>query len=252
MIAALTPLFQGSLAPMADWLTLADDPRPSLSMAKYLNSEQLTDQLQRFTPQYVNADQRAVVSLWGKYHFIRLVAPTVAASLLHNWRLPVSFDEVQVIVDEDGLPTAFKLPHQGEPWSSAPSNGFTRLEALFDGHLDVLIRDLAVRYKVSPKVFWSSVGHYYEWIVEEVAKLPADAAAVTQARQLISAKNRPDGLRNPLHGCVRYRQREGEQALHRERKHCCIRYLLPDKALCSNCPHIDKPPAGYDPAGRSD
>ncbi|SDS63590.1 ferric iron reductase protein FhuF [Halopseudomonas sabulinigri] len=252
MIAALASLFQGPLAPLGDWLTLVDDPRPGISMADYLNSEQLSDQLQRFAPQYVNADQRALVSLWGKYHFMRLVAPVVTASLLANWRLPVHFNEVAVIVGDDGLPSAFKLPDQGAAWSSGPRDGFSRFESLFDGHLDVLIRDLAARYKVAPKVFWSSVGHYYEWIVEEVAKLPVAPERLAQARQLISDSSRPDGLRNPLYGCVRYRERAGAPELHRERKHCCIRYLLPDKALCSNCPHLDKPPAGYDPAGRSD
>jgi len=252
VIPALAPVFQGALAPLGDWLTLADDPRPGISLPDYLRREQLTDQLQRFAPQYVNADQRALVSLWGKYHFMRLVAPVVAASLLANWRLSVGFEEVAVIVGDDGLPTAFKLPDQGAAWSSEPSDSFARFESLFDGHLDVLIRDLAARYKVAPKVFWSSVGHYYEWIVEEVAQLPVEAGRLQQARQLISDRSRPDGLRNPLYGCVRYRERAGQPELHRERKHCCIRYLLPDKALCGNCPHLDKPPAGYDPAGRTD
>lgn len=246
------PRFEGSFAFMAGWLVLADDPRPCLSMAEYLNSEHLSDQLQRFAPEYVNADQRAVVSLWGKYHFMRLVAPTVAASLLLDWQLPVEFDRLQVIVGKEGLPASFKLPNSGERWSQPPANGFARFEALFEGHLDVLIRELAARYKVSPKVFWSSVGHYYEWIVEEVGRQPVDAERLAQARQLITDSHRPDGSRNPLYGCVRYRQRTNELSLHRERKHCCIRYLLPDKTLCSNCPHIDKPPAGYDPTGRTD
>tara|TARA_B100000749_G_scaffold217356_1_gene172284 strand:+ start:51 stop:809 length:759 start_codon:yes stop_codon:yes gene_type:complete len=252
MIPALEPLFKGPLAPLGAWLALDDDPRPALSMAEYLNGDQLGDLLQRFAPQYASADQRGLVSLWGKYHFMRLVAPTVAASLLMNWRLPVRFDEIAVIVGDDGLPSAFQLPHQGSVWQSPPSDGFARFDTLFAGHLDVLIRELAARYKVAPKVFWSSVGHYYEWILGEIDTLGLAPEPVAQARQLLSERQRPDGTRNPLYDMVRYVPRAGQSTLHRQRKHCCIRYLLPDKALCDNCPHLDKPPAGYDPAGRSD
>ena len=69
MIPALEPLFKGPLAPLGAWLALDDDPRPALSMAEYLNGDQLGDLLQRFAPQYASADQRGLVSLWGKYHF---------------------------------------------------------------------------------------------------------------------------------------------------------------------------------------
>ena len=68
-------------------------------------------------------------------------------------------------------------------------------------------------------------------------RLAADGFAVLQ-----SAK-RPDGTRNPLYQPVRYIELEGAAMPWRQRRVCCIRYLLPELELCENCPLLDTPPA---------
>ncbi|AQZ93938.1 siderophore-iron reductase FhuF [Halopseudomonas phragmitis] len=242
----LAVLFPGPLAPLGQALVLADDPRPALSWDEYLEPERLQANLLRFLPEHGEGDPRARVSLWAKYHFLRLVPAVVAASLSSDWRLPVRASEVAVILGDDGLPAAFRLADAGKPWAHAPRHGFERFEELFDGHIDPLIRALCAQVKLAPKVLWSSVGHYYEWIVGELASQHLPVQRVAQAREWLEQSCRPDGFRNPLHDSIRYVARPGLEGVHRQRRHCCIRYRLPGKALCGNCPHIDKPPAGYD------
>lgn len=247
MTQTLQDLFPEALARLADTLAPPDDPRPSLAFDEYLAPQQLADHLLRFAPQYAEADRRALVSIWIKYHFLRLVPAVVAASVLHNWRLPVHITSIRVTVGEEGLPAAFILPDLGNVWEREPRNGFERFDELLDGHLDPLIRTLCAQVKIAPKVLWSSVGHYYEWMLGELAGVGAAEGRIAQARQLLTASCRPNGYTNPLYGSIRYVQRPGIEALHRQRKHCCVRYLLPGKTLCATCPHTDKPPASYQP-----
>ena len=135
MIPAIAPLFQGPFAHYRDVLTLADDPRPALSGREFVSSLRLEEQMLRFAPEHAEGDRRALLSLWSKYYFLRLIPPVLAAGLILNWRLPLAFDEIQVVVGADGLPEAFKLPHAGERWSAAPANGFERFAGLLDDNL---------------------------------------------------------------------------------------------------------------------
>ncbi len=247
MQPALSALFPEPLAALGDALVFGDDPRPSVSLEEYLAPAHVDSCLARFAPQYPHGDRRALVSIWIKYHFLRLIPPVIIASLNANWYLPVHAQDLRVIVGEDGLPAAFQLPDAGHPWQREPKNAFERFADLLDGHLDPLIRSLSSQVKLSPKVFWSSAGHYLEWILGELAGYPVHRAALEQTQDLIQQRCRPDSFRNPLHDSIRYVAREGDAQLHRERQHCCIRYKLPGKTLCSTCPHSCKPPPGYDP-----
>ncbi|UAW98442.1 siderophore-iron reductase FhuF [Halopseudomonas nanhaiensis] len=247
MTQTLQNLFPGPLARLSDTLALPGDPRPSLGISDYLAPEQLADNLLRFAPQYAQADRRALVSIWIKYHFLRLVPAVVAASVMHDWRLPVHTASLRVAVGADGLPEAFILPDLGSAWNRQPRNGFERFEELMDGHLDPVIRTLCGQVKIAPKVLWSSVGHYYEWMLGELAHAGAPQDRIAQARELLQATCRPNGYTNPLYDSIRYVERPDADAPHRQRKHCCVRYLLPGKTLCATCPHTDNPPAGYQP-----
>lgn len=247
MQPALTALFPEPLAALGETLVFSDDPRPSLSMQEYLAPAHVEACLLRFAPQYQHDDRRALVSIWIKYHFLRLIPPVIVASLNANWNLPVRAEDMRIIIGEDGLPAAFQLPNAGRAWQHDPKDAFERFAYLLDGHLDPLIRTLSSQVKLSPKVLWSSAGHYLEWIIGELSKYPVPHALLDQARELIHQRCRPDNFRNPLHDSIRYVPREGERELHRERLNCCIRYKLPGKKLCSTCPHTCKPPPGYDP-----
>ncbi|WP_369959639.1 siderophore-iron reductase FhuF [Pseudomonas sp. MBLB4123] len=245
MIPALAPLFQGPFGHYREVLVLADDPRPALSGPELVAPEQLEALLARFAPEQVGGDRRARVSLWSKYYFLRLIPPVVAASLVLGWRLPLDFQRIQVIVGNDGLPAAFKLPHAGERWPAPPGDPFERFAELLDANLLPFIQALNGCAKVAPRVLWSNAGNYFEWILSSLAALPLPEAMLADGKRLLDSRLRPDGRANPLYQPIRYVPREGAEDPLRQRRQCCIRYLLPGYALCENCPHIDNPPPGY-------
>jgi ferric iron reductase protein FhuF len=64
--------------------------------------------------------------------------------------------------------------------------------------------------------------------------------------RLLSSAQRPDGSRNPLYAPIRYvdiEHADGQVRPWRQRRMCCIRYVLPGVELCPNCPRLKRPPA---------
>jgi ferric iron reductase protein FhuF len=99
--------------------------------------------------------------------------------------------------------------------------------------------------KLSPKVLWSNAGNYFENLLNLMAKAGMPAERLAPGRLLLESRTRPDGTRNPLFQPVQYlpvNDEHGQPTLRRERKVCCVRYLLPELELCGNCPLKVKPP----------
>ena len=244
MITELAPLFTGEFEHYRDTMTLPDDPRPSFLASDIVTQEGLAARLAAYAPDCPNGDLRALLSQWSRTYFLRLTVPTVAASLVLNWRLPVAFDTLRIIIGNDGLPVAFKLPHAGERWTRKPDGPFDRFSDLLDGNFTPFIESAVSQVKVSPKVLWSNAGNYFEWLVSMMSKLALPDAMLEDGKALIETARRPDGGRNPMYRPVMYVDRESGPSPLRQRRQCCVRYLLPALALCENCPHIDRPPAG--------
>lgn len=245
MIAALAPLFTGPFASYREVLVTRDDPRPSIASTLLLQPENLEPVLQRFSPEHSGQDRRALASQWSKYYLVKLIPPVVAAALVLGRRLPLDFDEVDVVLDEQGLPEAFKLPGEGELFNGPPSDPFQRFSELIDNHLQPFVQGLAAQVKLSPKVLWSNAGNYFEWFIGEMARVPLPPHLLADGRALLETERRPDGSRNPLFFPVRYAPVSCElrpDGLWRQRRVCCIRYRLDTLAHCGNCPLIDEPP----------
>lgn len=244
MIAALAPLFMGPFASYRDVLVTGDDPRPSIAVTRLLEPEHLEPVLQGFSPEHAGQDRRALASQWSKYYLVKLIPPVVAAALVLGRRLPLDFDQVQVVLDRQGLPEAFKLAGEGELFSRPPRDPFERFGELLDGHLQPFVQGLASQVKVSPKVLWSNAGNYFEWFVGEMARVPLPAHLLADGKALLETEHRPDGSRNPLFAPIRYQQVPCElraDGRWRQRRVCCIRYRLDTLAHCDNCPLIDEP-----------
>ena len=235
MIPALAPLFTGDFEHYRDVLVLPDDPREGVPIRTFLTGPYLDDVLTRFGAAYPDSDPRGLASIWSKYYFIKLIPPVVAASLILDHRLPLQLDRLQLILDESGLPAAFKLPHSGQRWAPAPVNSFERFDGLLNHHLSPFIEALARHARLSPKVLWSNAGNYFEWLLGVLANAMPHAD-LSHGRQLLNARHLPDGRRNPLYQPVLYLKVDGQSELKRQRQVCCIRYRVDGLDYCSNCP----------------
>ncbi|KAF1072459.1 MAG: Ferric iron reductase protein FhuF [Pseudomonas citronellolis] len=245
MIAALAPMYIGAFASYRDVLVDASDPRPSLPVEQLLQAPLLERTLRRFDPLHSDGDRRALASQWSKHYLVRLLPPVLAASLVLRRQLPVALAEVQVILDAQGLPEAFRLAHAGALLEGAPSDAFARFAGLIEGHLQPFIEQLAGAVKLSPKVLWSNAGNYLEWFLGEMAGAGLPALMLADGRALLDSERLPDGRRNPLWRPVQYLPVPTELRANgqwRQRRVCCIRYRLEHLGHCDNCPLLDCAP----------
>lgn len=235
MIPALAPLFIADFEHYRDALVLPDAPRVGVPMRTFLTGDYLNDVLTRFGSAYPDSDPRGLASIWSKYYFIKLIPPVVAASLILDHRLPLHLDQLELILDEAGLPVAFKLPAPGQRWMPCPADAFERFDDLLEQHLRPFIDALARHVRLSPKVLWSNAGNYFEWLLG-VLENAMPHADVSHGHHLLNARHLPDGRRNPLYQPVRYIKVEGQDELKRQRRVCCIRYRVNGLDYCANCP----------------
>ncbi|EFQ62738.1 ferric iron reductase [Pseudomonas fluorescens WH6] len=244
MIDVLAPLFRGDFESYRDVLVLADDPRPAIPYQRLLASDAFDDLQGRFGQRYDGSDRRALVSLWAKHYIVKLLPPVMGATLLLRWRLPLSLADTALMLNEEFLPQAFRLIGKGEPFAAEVSDPFELFSGLLDDHLQPLFQAMASQVKLSPKVLWSNAGNYFENLLNLMAKAGMPAERLAPGRLLLETKTRPDGRRNPLFQPVQYLpiiDEQGQASLRRERKVCCVRYLLPELELCGNCPLKVKP-----------
>jgi ferric iron reductase protein FhuF len=243
-IAALAPLFVGDFEHYRHVMVLPDDQRPGIPASELITHDGLERLLARYRRHQPGEDRRALVSQWSRFYFVKLIVPTVAANLVLGHELPVSVDRLEVILGDDGLPEAFRLPHEGKPFTCQPEGPFERFEALLEGNLAPVVEGWNQQVRLSRKVLWNNAANYLEWLIGAMAGLGVPAAMLADGNRLIEWEHRPDGRRNPMYRPVCYVKRATGPSLLRQRRQCCIRYRLPDLALCENCPHIDRPPKG--------
>lgn len=238
MIPSLAPLFSGDLEALGSHLALAADKRPHLACSALLEQERLTQLLNRFGENYAEAEPRAVASQWSKWYLSRLVTPVLAANIVLDRKLPISFQETGIILSPDRRVEAFRLRDDGQAF--APSDFMERFEDLIDGHLSLIIPEISAASGLSQKVLWSNAGNIIENVVASCArKLGEEHAGVVHGRQLLSSRLWRDRQPNRVFEPVRYLA-SGEETV-RKRRVCCIRYLIPSLSLCKNCPLDDRP-----------
>lgn len=245
MITALAPLFIGEFASYRDVLVTHDDPRPGVLLSELLEPQALTALLERFGDMYGGHDRRALASQWSKYYFVRLIPPVMAAALVLGRRMDVGFENLQVVLDAQGIPEAFKLVDEGAGFTVAPGNPFERFSHLLHDNLYPFIHALAPQAKLSPRVLWSNAGNYIEWFVGEITKLPLPASMLADGPGLLNAALLPDGGRNPLYQPIRYVEVATDlrpDGRWRQRKVCCLRYRLAVLGNCDNCPLLAEAP----------
>ncbi|WP_030069864.1 siderophore-iron reductase FhuF [Halomonas alkaliantarctica] len=222
-LAHFTPPFIGDVAPSR-----------AIKASRWQSAELLEQDIARHAERYPGGDLRAITSLWSKWHFSAMAIPTLAAHLLLNRDLPVGLDDVQVIVNDHGCTQGLWLPHEGKKFCTLDTN--ERFATLINQHWEPLIERLSAISGAAPRVFWSNAGGYVDYYVNALATHPlVNQGALTATRTLLTSRTL-NGQRNPLFEPVRTYQPKDSEALKRVRKLCCLRYLLNDFEVCSNCP----------------
>ena len=243
MLSELATLFSGDLTRYRNVFVAADDPREAFSGAQFLQPQTLSTLMARFRPQFATADQRGLASIWANQYFMRLFPPVISAALLLDQRMPLRIEQLAIIVDGEGLPLAFKLPGPCEPLPP-PRNPFERFAHLLDDNLQPFIQALCAHTGVSAKVLWSNAGNYFEAWLGQLQKRSEQPELLLDGQRLLSAAQGPDGSRNPLYAPIRYidiEHADGQVRPWRQRRLCCIRYVLPGVELCPNCPRLKQP-----------
>lgn len=234
MPSPLEALYAGPMAALVS-PGLGEPPVAALAARELLEPGHLATRLDHFSHQYDRGDRRAVASLWSKWHLSAVISAGLAANLLLERDLPLGLDELHLELAPEGQTRRLWLAHDGSPL--ATQDPFERFATLIDAHLTPLIAALAAHSGASPKVFWSNAGNYFEYFAEALEAHPmASPGAAEPARELLAARQLPDGRRNPLYQPVRYLADAAGGEPERRRRLCCIRYLIPELGYCGNCP----------------
>lgn len=233
-LPSLADCYQGALVLFTPPLIGGTPPAGAVKASRWRNAALLEQDLERYAARYPGGDKRAITSLWSKWHFSALTVPTLASHLLLNRDLPVELDDVHVILNDEGCTTQLWLPHEGALMGAQDSS--ERFAKLITQHWAPLIERLSAISGAAPRVFWSNAGGYLDYYVKVLAEHPeVNQAALSAARALLESRH-IDGQRNPLFEPVRTYTPKGSDEVKQVRKLCCLRYLLDEFSVCSNCP----------------
>lgn len=230
MIEPLAPVFRGALEEIGDAL-IVDDGREALEpLDALLQPDRLVAVLACFGRRYEQPEPSAVASQWSKLYFSRLLVPATAAAIAADWRLPLDPRGIRVGLDAQGGVATVALPHAGA--ASVPGDTEERFGFLVTEHLPPVIDSLARASGLTRRVLWSNAGNLFERVVGHCAQLLGEAhPGVRQGWELLARRRFANGAANPLAEPVRYLA-DGT----RQRRVCCLRYLIPTLPYCGTCP----------------
>ncbi len=186
-----------------------------------------------FAAAYPGADRRAVISMWSLYYFSTLVIPATVFALVLGMRPPLALDETRIVFDvEKGTPKSFIM--SDTPRAGETTGIHDRMRPVMQGHAQVLIDFLQGHARLSPKLLWNNVASYLSWAVEEAGR-HVDGSLEAEGRALLDDPRLADGSVNPLSGLLCNVENQGH--IHRRRRLCCLRYMLPGVGGCGAlCP----------------
>ncbi|MGQ3198133.1 MAG: (2Fe-2S)-binding protein, partial [Hydrogenophaga sp.] len=77
------------------------------------------------------------------------------------------------------------------------------------------------------RVLWSNAGNLFEAFIRRLDETHPGLRGLAPAREWLE-------MPTPLHRPVIYLPRA--EGVHRMRRICCMRYLVPDRVFCTTCP----------------
>ncbi|ATH77966.1 siderophore-iron reductase FhuF [Vreelandella venusta] len=230
----LADCYQGPLEHFTVPMIGGVPPQGAIKAARWRNAALLEEDMAHFASRYPGGDLRAIASLWSKWHFSTVTVPTLTAHLLLDRDLPVGLDDLHVMQNDQGGTQGLWLPHEGERFTTLDTR--QRFATLIEQHWEPLIERLSALSGAAPRVFWSNAGGYVDYYVNALATHSLVKPSALAATRALLESRTLNGQRNPLFEPVRTYQPSGSDDVKRVRKLCCLRYLLEEFDVCSNCP----------------
>lgn len=176
--------------------------------------------------------RRARISMWSQWYFANILPSWVIISLTHNWQLPIHPDKLSLSLQEEGLPSQIYLAGQGEAFVPRNDEPFYRFEEMIEEHLRPICQSLAAVSDLKPGIYWGNAAVRVNWGIQQVELLEADTR---EGKALIDARELSAGRKNPLFQPLRP-ENPCDPTSTLYRRQCCLRYDLPDVAMCPSCP----------------
>ena len=205
---------------------------PRLACRDLLTDDGFQAAVGRLVDRHPGVDRRAVLSVWSMYYFSHLAIGPAILWLRFRRAIPLSADALDLCLNgETGLPETIVVR---DPAAQIPAaTAHHAFEALIFDHAAPLIGQFA-RAGLSPRLLWSNLAVYLDWIIRELGK--ANARLAEEGLALLEAGRWADGRANPLHGLLGRMHEDGGEEFTRRRV-CCLRYLLPGVPGCGMvCP----------------
>lgn len=176
--------------------------------------------------------RRARISMWSQWYFANLLPSWVIISLSHNWQLPIHPSRLFLSLQQEGLPSQIYLLDEGSAFCPDPDSPLQRFEEMIEQHLRPVCQSMAEVSGLKPGIYWGNAAVRVEWGVQQAELINADTR---EGKALIETRELSAGRKNPLFQPLRPENpQDANSPLFR--RQCCLRYELPDIAMCPSCP----------------
>jgi len=230
LCTAIDRLAVGDYASFGGRLVGSQDTRATIPAEALLDVAMREAIERRFALRFDAFDRRAVHSIWMKWYLNAFIPPVLLADVLLARSIAVELPALRFILAEDGRVGAIKISGVRE---SSGEDPFRRFKPLIFDHFAPLIAMWCAGTDITARVFWSNVGNTFEAMLRRIEAVSGPSPRLAEAQRLL---DEPDwlGEPNPLFGAIHYVAENG--AAVRQRRVCCLQYLLPDRRFCKACP----------------
>jgi ferric iron reductase protein FhuF len=166
LIRAIDRLTVGEYSSFAGHLVGADDSRPSVGADALLDASMRAIIKARFERRFQDFGPRAALSIWVKWYVNSVLPPTLLCDLFLQLRVPLGWEHIAFIIDDDARVAAVKI--YGLPEDISANDAFSRFGHIVFDHFDALIEMWSARSDVTRRVLWSNVGNTFEAMLANV------------------------------------------------------------------------------------
>lgn len=221
--------FTGKFAHLRDRLLCPTDSMPDArSLDDILTIEFFSNIDLEFTACHGETPTIAVRSIWSKWYFTVVLPPLMSAGIWAGCSPPLELDGLRYRVTADGKVSAVGAH---DSWFEATPDPAEHFADIHQSIISPFVERYSSFSGVSKRVLWSNAGTVLDSFLDYLERDGDGGKPAEVLAGLIGMRLLPDRKVNKLQGAVR-RNEDRE----RQRKICCLRYMVPDGKLCCICP----------------